>query len=75
MRILIDGIALECSIGNNGTTGYVRNVNPATLGLAPGPGISGAIHAKPGRPLPGVHPPCSPQARQGSDHLGLSIAQ
>jgi O-acetyl-ADP-ribose deacetylase (regulator of RNase III) len=52
MRILIDGIAVECSIGNiTAQQDISAIVNPAGPGLAPGPGVTGAIHAKAGSGL------------------------
>lgn len=52
MRILIDGIAVECSIGNITSQQDIGAiVNPAGPGLAPGSGVSGAIHGKAGSGL------------------------
>jgi O-acetyl-ADP-ribose deacetylase (regulator of RNase III) len=52
MRIMIDGIVVECSIGNiTAQQDIAAIVNPASPGLAPGPGVSGVIHAKAGSDL------------------------
>lgn len=52
MRILIDGIVVECSLGNITAQQDISAIaNPAGPGLAPGPGVSGAIHAKAGSGL------------------------
>lgn len=52
MRIMIDGIIVECCIGNiTAQQDIAALVNPAGPGLAPGPGVSGAIHSKAGPDL------------------------
>jgi len=52
MRILIDGIAVECSIGDIAAQQDIGAiVIPAGPGLVPGPGVSGAVHGKAGSEL------------------------
>ena len=52
MRIMIDGIVVESSIGNIAAQqDLAAIVNPAGPGLAPGPGVTGVIHAKAGSDL------------------------
>lgn len=56
MRILIDGIVVQCCIGNiTAQQDICAIVNPAGSGLTPGPGVSVAIHAKAG---PELHQEC-----------------